>query len=118
VPATAPSALAAIHAVAGIDVESAVSVRAMGELDRRWYAQISGSLQTPSNDEFFILPPVKGGSKIGWVRVKDSRGTDLPSRIADATGAPEFLALSADGHNLFAVSVEDDEYWIVVHTFE
>ncbi|MGW6768973.1 hypothetical protein ACWGBX_00935 [Streptomyces sp. NPDC055037] len=118
VPATTPSVLAAIHAVAGINVEPAVSVRARGELDRQWYALISGSLRTPSNDEFFILPPVKGGSKIGWVRVKDSGGTDLPSRVADATGSPEFLTLSADGRNLFAISVEDDEYWIVVHTFE
>ncbi|MFE2745882.1 hypothetical protein ACFXKX_16165 [Streptomyces scopuliridis] len=123
VPATAPSVLAAIQAVTGIDVEPTVAVResltdAMGELDRQWHTQISRSPQTSDNDEFFILPPVKGGSKIGWVRVKDSGGTNLPSRIAAATGSPEFLTLSTDGHNLFAISVEDDEYWIVVHKFK
>ncbi|MFG2598460.1 hypothetical protein [Streptomyces sp. NPDC048462] len=45
--------------------------------------------------------------------MKDSVETGLPSRVASATGSPEFLALSVDGRHLCAVTSEEDEYWIV-----
>ena len=121
-PSSAPTPLAAIRAVAGVDVQPNVTIResrsdAIEEIDRQWQAQTSKTLLAAEVGEFLILPPGSGGSAVGWVRVRDSVGVNLPSRIAAATGSPEFLTLSADGHHLCAVSVEDDEYWIVVRTF-
>ncbi len=40
----------------------------------------------------------------------------LPSRIAAVTGTAEFVALSADGTHLCAVTEEEYEYWIFVRS--
>ncbi|MET9105452.1 hypothetical protein [Streptomyces zhihengii] len=68
--------------------------------------------QSPRN-----LVPGPGGSAVGWVRVRERVGSGLPSRVAAVTGSPEFIAVSTDGRRLCAASVEDAEYWIVVHGF-
>ncbi|SFT04405.1 hypothetical protein SAMN04487982_10681 [Streptomyces sp. ok210] len=121
-PSSAPTPLVAIRAVAGVDVQPKVTIRearsdAIEEIDRQWQTLTSKTLLAAEAGEFLILPPGSGGSAVGWVRVRDSIGGNLPSRIAAATGSPEFLTLSADGHHLCAVSVEEDEYWIVIRTF-
>ncbi|MFE4330092.1 hypothetical protein ACFRQM_11685 [Streptomyces sp. NPDC056831] len=126
-PSSAPSPLVAIRAVTGVDVRPKVAIQesrpdAIEEIDRQWQAQVSKTTLVSETGKFLILPPVSGGSAVGWVRVKDSIGFNLPSRIAShriasVTGSAEFPTLSADGHHLHAVSVEDDEYWIVVRTF-
>ncbi|MFJ6843786.1 hypothetical protein ACIQRE_14060 [Streptomyces griseoluteus] len=89
----------------------------MSEMSRLWYSQSSRLSLCGEAAEFLIMPPRAGGSKLGWVKVKDQVGIDLPSRIASVTGSPEFIALSLDGRRLCAVSVEDCEYWVVVHNF-
>ncbi|MFJ1550369.1 hypothetical protein [Streptomyces sp. NPDC088246] len=119
VPASAPSPVTAIRFVAGVDVEPTNTIAqarpsVLGEVDHQWQIQTSDRLDPSGSGEFIILPPGGGGASIGWVRVRDTNGVNLPSRIAAATGSPEFLSLSADGKYLFAVSEEDDEYWIVV----
>jgi len=51
------------------------------------------------------------------VRVKDTVGRNLPSRVAKVTGSPEFLVVSTDGRHLCAASVEEYDYWVVLHAF-
>ncbi|MFI7083418.1 hypothetical protein ACIBUR_07425 [Streptomyces anulatus] len=121
IPPTAPSATKAIHMVAGIDVEPTVSIDAakrdaMEQLDRRWHEKARPALTEPGSGEFFIMPPGSGGSTVGWVSVRDIAPSGLPSRIAAATGTPEFVALSADGMHLCAVTEEEYEYWIIVRS--
>ncbi|MEU5538261.1 hypothetical protein [Streptomyces sp. NPDC020362] len=113
---------AAIYAVTGFEVQPTAVVltsssRAADELDEKWHHYASVSSVYDSKGEFLILPPVSGGSEIGWVGVADPIGEHLPSRIAAVTGSPEFLAVSPDGRHLCAVSVEEDEYWVVQHEF-
>ncbi|MFF2522701.1 hypothetical protein [Streptomyces liangshanensis] len=115
---SAPDVLTAIRAVTGVEVTPAVTVAesradAAAELDRRWLATASALPLASGEGEFLVVPPGRGGSAVGWVRVHDPVGTGLPSRVAGATGSPEFLALSADGRHLCAVTSEEDEYWIV-----
>ncbi|MFD8257727.1 hypothetical protein ACFV19_02020 [Streptomyces griseoluteus] len=112
----------AFYAVNGVDVEPVASIpfsspEAMSGLSRLWHAHCSRLSLCGDDGEFLIMPPGAGGSKVGWVKVKDQVGIDLPSRIARVTGSPEFIATSLDGRRLCAVSVEDDEYWVVVHKF-
>ncbi|MGW2209297.1 hypothetical protein [Streptomyces sp. NPDC001781] len=112
----------AIYAVSGVDAEPVVSIPfsspgAMSELSRHWHSQSSRFLFDGEDGEFLIMPPGPGGSKVGWVKVRDRVGVDLPSRIASVTGSPEFVAISLDGRRLCAVSVEDYEYWVVAHEF-
>lgn len=118
-PVSVPSPVKAIHFVTGVDVDPTKTIAraqpsAPEEVDRQWRMQTSGRLDPSGANEFFILPPGGGGVAVGWVRVRDAVGVNLPSRIAAVTGSLEFLSLSADGSYLFAVSEEDDEYWIVV----
>lgn len=112
----------AFCAVNGVDVEPVASIPfsspdAMSELSRLWHSQSSRLPLCDEDGEFLIMPPGAGGSKVGWVQVKDQAGADLPSRIAGVTGSPEFVAISLDGRRLCAASTEDDEYWVVVHKF-
>ncbi|QXE38149.1 hypothetical protein KQY30_31885 [Streptomyces sp. GMY02] len=121
-PGPLPAVLTAIHAVTGVEVTPDATVPeshpdAAAELDRQWQARTSKLPLMSDNREFLILPPGQGGSSVGWVLVRDDSESGLPSRVAAATGSPEFLALSADGRHLCAVSTEEDEYWIVARTF-
>ncbi|MEV5796815.1 hypothetical protein [Streptomyces collinus] len=121
-PLDAPPINEAIYAVTGIEVQPTAVVpvaasRAGDELDEKWHQHASASSFYGNRGEFLILPPVSGGSGIGWVEVIDPIGEHLPSRIAAVAGSPEFLAVSHDGRRLCAVSVEDDEYWVLLHKF-
>ncbi|MFE6287466.1 hypothetical protein [Streptomyces sp. NPDC057877] len=114
--------LAAIHAVAGFEVEPTAAVpasspHAADELDAAWHHHAARVALYGADGEFLVLPPVPGGSEVGWVRVKDPVGRGLPSRVADVTGEPEFIAVSVDGRRLCATSVEEDDYWVVLHEF-
>ncbi|MFG3027062.1 hypothetical protein ACGFZJ_00725 [Streptomyces sp. NPDC048253] len=117
-----PPVNAAIYAVSGFEVEPVATVpaaapHAADELDEAWHRHASQVSLYGENGEFLILPPVPGGSEIGWVRVKDPVGRNLPSRVSAVTGSPEFVAVSVDGHHLCAASVEESDYWVVVHEF-
>ncbi|MFJ6610785.1 hypothetical protein ACIQPT_10940 [Streptomyces sp. NPDC091289] len=119
IPPTAPSAIKAIHMVAGIDVEPTVSIDAakcdaMEQLELQWHEEAWPVLTAPGSGAFFILLPGSGGAAAGWIPVNNIATPGLPSRVAAATGSHEFVALSADGMNLCAVSEEEDEYWIIV----
>ncbi|MEV7199787.1 hypothetical protein [Streptomyces griseoluteus] len=112
----------AIYAVNGVGVEPVASIpfsspEAMGELSRVWHARSTGLPLYDQEGRFLLMPPGAGGSKVGWVKVRDRTGTGLPSRIASVTGSPEFMALSLDGCRICAVSIEDYEYWVIVHEF-
>ncbi|CAM5562648.1 hypothetical protein SGLAM104S_01985 [Streptomyces glaucescens] len=67
--------------------------------------------------EFPILPPDSKATDPAWVPVRDTNPGNLPSRIAEATGSPEFITVSLDEHRLCAVSEEEYDYWVVRHTF-
>ncbi|MEV5545515.1 hypothetical protein AB0L35_05140 [Streptomyces sp. NPDC052309] len=117
-----PPVEAAIHAVAGFDVVPVAAVPAASpgaaeELDRQWQHHASAAALHGERGEFLMLPPLSGGSAIGWVKVRDLVGGRLPSRVGKVTGSPEFLAVSVDGRRLCATSVEEDEYWVVLHEF-
>ncbi|MFC9287181.1 hypothetical protein [Streptomyces sp. NPDC057052] len=113
---------AAIHAVNGFEVEPVATIpatdpHAADELDKAWHHHAARASLHVENGEFLILPPMPGGSEVGWIRVKDPAGKNLPSRVSAATGSPEFVAVSVDGRHLCAVSVEEFEYWVVVRAF-
>ncbi len=106
--------------VAGIDVEPTLTIDAatpdaLKQLDRQWHEKAWPVLAGPRSGTFLILPPGRGGAAIGWVSVRDIAPPGLPSRIAAATGTPEFVALSAEGTRLCAVT-EEYEYWIVMRS--
>lgn len=108
-------------AVTGGNVRPAVSVRrdsaaSMDSLDSQWQSYASPLLGS-SAGEFLLILGGPGSIAEGWFHVYDPIGAHLPSRIASASGRPEFIGLSRDGARLCAVSIEDDEYWIVTHTF-
>ncbi|MET7284782.1 hypothetical protein [Streptomyces sp. NPDC005573] len=122
VPQEAPSVSAAVYAVTGFEVEPTVTVptsspRAGEILDREWHRCAAAAPLYDEKGRFLILPPVSGGSETGWIAVTDPGGEDLPSRVAAATGSPEFIAASLDGRHLCAATVEDDDYWVVSHEF-
>ncbi|MGW2486749.1 hypothetical protein ACWCV9_05940 [Streptomyces sp. NPDC001606] len=123
VPHDAQPVSTAIYAVTGIAVQPTATVRissdrAADELDEAWHHHASACALYDDKGEFLILPPISGGSEIGWVRVTDPIGERLPSRIASGVGWPEFLTISTDGRHLCAVSVEEDEYWVVQHELQ
>lgn len=121
-PQSGPPVLSAIYAVNGIEVEPVATVPisspgAVGDLDAQWHLHASNVSLYDENGEFLILPPVSRVDEIGWVRVNDTVGSNLPSRVAKVTGSPEFLAVSTDGRHLCAASVEEYDYWVVLHAF-
>ncbi|QIY69457.1 hypothetical protein HEP84_10010 [Streptomyces sp. RLB1-33] len=110
----------AIYSFTGFEAEPgavipASSPRAADELDEKWHQCASASALYGDKGEFPILPPLSGGSEIGWAAATDPVGEHLPSRIAAVTGSPEFLAVWMDGHHLCASSAEEDDYWVVQH---
>lgn len=110
----------AVLAVTGGNVRPAVSVRrdsatAMDSLDAQWQ-RCAAPLLASSGEGFLLILGGPGSLRAGWFQVRDPIGACLPSRIASVVGRPEFMALSLDGGNLCAVSPEDDEYWVIVHT--
>ncbi|MEU8652300.1 hypothetical protein [Streptomyces sp. NPDC048737] len=118
-----PPVIAAIHAVNGFEVEPVAAIpattpHAADELDEAWHHHAARASLHAENGEFLMFAPMPGGSEVGWVRVKDPVGKNLPSRVSTATGSPEFVAVSVDGRHLCAVSVEEFEYWVVVHAFD
>jgi len=118
----APPLQSAIYAFSGLEVEPVTTVPisssgAMGELDEKWHFHASSVSLYDDTGEFLILPPVSGDRELSWVRVRDTVGRNLPSRIAKVTGSPEFLAVSADGRRLCAASDEEYDYWVVLHEF-
>jgi hypothetical protein len=111
----------AVLAVTGGYVQPVVSVRresatAMESLDAQWQAFAAPLFASPA-EGFLLILGGPGSLSEGWFLVRDPIGVHLPSRIASVTGRPEFMALSRNGKNLCAVSVEDDEYWVVTHDF-
>lgn len=106
----------------GVEVDPVATVPisspgAAAALDEKWHLHASEISLYDDKGDFLILPPVSGGSGLGWVRVRDTVGTQLPSRIAEVTGSPEFVAVSTDGRRLCAASVEEYDYWVVLHEF-
>ncbi|MFE4675049.1 hypothetical protein [Streptomyces sp. NPDC056721] len=89
----------------------------METLDGLWDT-IAKPLITPQPGEFLIMLWGQGSMREGWFRVRDSLTSNLPSRICGAIGRPEFFALSSNGRDFCAVTVEEDDYWIVTHTYE
>ncbi len=107
--------------VAGFDVEPTLTIDAgppdaLHQLDLQWHEKAWPVLAGPESGAFLILPPGGGGAAIGWVPVTDIAPPGLPSRIAAVTGTAEFVALSADGTRLCAVTEEEYEYWIIVRS--
>ncbi|MFD7323106.1 hypothetical protein ACFV9D_18745 [Streptomyces sp. NPDC059875] len=90
---------------------------ARDQVDIRWHAEADKLEIHDANGEFLLRTSSPGSVRRGWLRVRDTVGDHLPSRITAATGYREFIAVSLDGRALCAVSVEDDEDWIVTHVF-
>lgn len=119
-----PAVDAALHAVNGIEVRPVAEVsdaepRALEKLSGEWHRRAETARLFTERGDFLLLAPGSGGSKVGWVRVtvRAGIGENLPSRVATATGTPEFIAVSVDGRRLCACTAEDDDYWVVVHEF-
>lgn len=89
----------------------------MNTLDTLWDT-IAKPLITPLPGEFLIILWGKGSMRDGWFRAQYSLTSKLPSRICEAIGRPEFFALSLNGRDFSAVTVEEDDYWVVTHTYE
>ncbi|MEW2508708.1 hypothetical protein [Streptomyces sp. NPDC046870] len=121
-PQGGPPVRSALYAVTGVEVEPVATIPASSPgataaLGETWHPHASSVSLYDDKGEFLILPPVPGGSETGWVRVRDTVGTHLPSRIAGVTGSPEFVTVSTDGRHLCAASVEEYDYWAVLHDF-
>ncbi|NUV62498.1 hypothetical protein [Streptomyces sp. CAI-85] len=119
---TAPPLTAALYAVNGFEVRPTATIplslpQAASTLDETWHHHASRAPLYDEHGGFLILPPGSGGTTIGWVHVLDPIGKNLPSRIAEVTGSPEFMATSPNGRHLCAASVEEYEYWVVTHEF-
>ncbi|MGI5356376.1 hypothetical protein ACQI4E_13865 [Streptomyces sp. CA-252508] len=113
----------AILAVSGGNVRPTLTVNhrdpgAREQVDTLWHQEAERLKIFDQNGEFLLLATYPGSLAKGWLRMKDSVGNHLPSRIAAATGYRDFIAVSLDGKSLCAVSVEEYEDWIVTHSFE
>ncbi|MDQ1009870.1 hypothetical protein QFZ82_004355 [Streptomyces sp. V4I23] len=118
----APTPLSAVLAVTGAYVTPRVRIPHMTpdrdeRVDVQWH-ELAAQMHLFTDDGSFLLRLSNPGSESrGWLRVRDEMGVRLPSRLNSATGRREFIAVSLDGVHLCAVSVEDDEDWIVTHSF-
>ncbi|MFF2507435.1 hypothetical protein ACFVTY_29245 [Streptomyces sp. NPDC058067] len=88
----------------------------MAALDMAWDTIAKPLISLP-HEEFLILLWGKGSLSKGWFRVQDPLDSGLPSRICDAIGRPEFYVLSLNGKNLCAITVEEDDYWVITHEY-
>ncbi|WP_225804092.1 hypothetical protein [Streptomyces sp. NK15101] len=118
-----PDARRAHFAWAGYEVRPAATVGharpdAAAELDRRWDSFAKSARLCTDEGEFCMMAPGPGSHEIGWIRVKDLVGADLPSRLLAGAGLREFLAVSVDGRTMCAVSDEEYDQWIIVHRFD
>ncbi|MBX9424238.1 hypothetical protein [Streptomyces lateritius] len=86
-------------------------------VDALWHEEAHRMGLIDRNGEFLLLFWFSGSPKREWRRMRDATSTRIPSRIATATGDPEFIAVSLDGRSLCAVSVEEYEDWIITHSF-
>ncbi|GAA3188423.1 MULTISPECIES: hypothetical protein [Streptomyces] len=120
--ACTPSALSGLHAVNGIDTEPTVKIPKCAptpfhSLDIHWKRQTDRLDLYSEKGEALVCSPFFCLEDVAWLRFQDPlSGEGLPSRLMRAKASPEFLALSLDGKRLCAISVEDDEYWIVTHS--
>ncbi|MFI1867600.1 hypothetical protein [Streptomyces jumonjinensis] len=120
-PGVHPS-LTAVLVVTGGYVQPTVTVPRSApdlkeRLDRKWEEQAE-KMRLRSTDGRFLLRLSNPGSESrGWLQVHDSVIDQLPSRISIASGHREFIAASLDSKRLCAVSLEDEEDWIVTHEF-
>ncbi|MGW9447929.1 hypothetical protein [Streptomyces sp. NPDC055632] len=122
VPENAPDPKSAFHAMAGYEVEPTATVPqkdpdARDRVDLVWHEEADRAGLFDENGEFLLFFWVPE-NPAGWLRVRDTTGTRLPSRIAAATGNQEFIAASLDGRSMCAVSVEEYDDWIITHSFE
>lgn len=122
VPDGFPDVMSAIYAVNGIEVEPTARISdslpdAYIQVDREWAAQAAAHELTGNDGTFYILAPDARGHEVGWIHVRDSIGSELPSRIRVGTGNAEFLTVSENGRVMCAVSTEESDTWIVVHRF-
>ncbi|MFE5911368.1 hypothetical protein ACFQ6B_20090 [Streptomyces wedmorensis] len=123
VPKSAPDPEKASVAVTGGFVQPTARVphsdpAARDRLDALWHKEADRMGILDGNREFLLLATYPGSLARGWIRMRDSIGDHLPSRIAAASGSREFIAVSLDGKSLCAVSAEEYEDWIVTHSFE
>ncbi|MEV8586767.1 hypothetical protein AB0424_07450 [Streptomyces sp. NPDC051180] len=123
VPDSAPDPKRAGFAVAGGFVQPTARVphsdpAARDRVDALWHAEADRVRILDSNGEFLLLATYPGSFTRGWLRMRDSIGDHLPSRIATASGSRDFIAVSLDGKSMCAVSAEEYEDWIVTHSFE
>ncbi|MEU4267961.1 hypothetical protein [Streptomyces sp. NPDC026092] len=122
VPEGFPDVMSAIYAVNGFEVAPTVTISdslpdASSQLDSEWSARTATYQLTGIGTTFYVLAPVARGHEVGWIHVKDTIGSNLPSRIRAGTGRSDFLTMSEDGRVMCAVSTEEVETWIVVHQF-
>ncbi|MFJ4871271.1 hypothetical protein [Streptomyces sp. NPDC088757] len=87
-------------------------------VDALWHEEADRMGLFDGEGEFLLLVSrLSESSTGGWLRMRDTIGTRLPSRIAAATGNQEFIAVSLDGRSMCAVSVEEYDDWIITHSF-
>ncbi|MEB3964061.1 hypothetical protein OKJ48_28040 [Streptomyces kunmingensis] len=107
---------ALLHATGGNvrpTITTEKSKAGLSSLDEHWrdlFRHIA-----PQGDEFLIILWGPGSASKGWFRVRDLEfaHTGLPSRVQAAIGRPEFYCISLGNTYFGAVTIEEDEYWIV-----
>ncbi|MFD9906346.1 hypothetical protein [Streptomyces sp. NPDC059063] len=119
--ASLPPPNKAVLAATGGNVRPAATIamndsRALDRLDDAWQRYAPELIHWPERD-FLLILAGPGSLSEGWFRVHDPVGAKLPSRISAATGHPDALMLSLDGRQFCAITTEDDEYWLITHTF-
>ncbi|MFI5523879.1 hypothetical protein [Streptomyces platensis] len=118
-----PEATTALHAVNGMEAEPTVSISrnapdSLECLNQHWKQQSEAAHLYSTSGVILVCSPAACPADVGWLRVQDPmRGENIASRLVQAKGSPTFLTLSEDGRHLCAISVEDEDYWIVSREF-
>ncbi|WP_435187541.1 hypothetical protein [Streptomyces sp. bgisy126] len=123
IPEGTPETRKASLAVFGGNTQPTLTVsrkdpNASDQVNTLWHQEADRLKIFDQDREFLLFATYPGTLARGWIRVKDSKGARLPSRIAAATGYSDFIAVSLDGKSLCAVSYEEYEIWIVTHSFQ